>query len=116
VAAKFKERLAVSRQGAQKFDMERFNLRKQSELEVRKQYQIKVSNRFAALQNLYQNKDILNRAWENNEEYIITSAKKSLGPYELKQNKPWFDEECSQFLDQRERLKCSDYRIQTKAM
>ena len=34
-------------------------------------------------------------------EYIKTSAKESLGLHELKQHKPWFDEECSGFLDQR---------------
>jgi hypothetical protein len=32
------------------FDVQRFNLRKVSELEVRKQYQIKISNGFAALE------------------------------------------------------------------
>jgi len=41
--------LAVSKKAAQKSDMEKFNLRKQNELEVRKQYQIEISNRFAAL-------------------------------------------------------------------
>ena len=41
--------------------MKRFNLRKLSELEVRKRYQIKISNRFAALENLNDNEDI-NRA------------------------------------------------------
>ena len=41
--------MAVSKQAAQKFDMERFNVRKQSELECRKQYQNEISNRFAAL-------------------------------------------------------------------
>jgi hypothetical protein len=40
VVAKVRERLAVCKQAAQKFDVERFNLRKLSELEVRKQYQI----------------------------------------------------------------------------
>jgi hypothetical protein len=40
--------LAVSKQAAQKFDVEIFNLRKLNELKVRKQYQIKISNRFAA--------------------------------------------------------------------
>jgi hypothetical protein len=29
------------------------------------------------------------------------SAQESLGLYELKKNKPWFDEECLQFLDRR---------------
>ena len=32
--------------------MERFNLRKLNELEVRKEYQIEIANRFAALENL----------------------------------------------------------------
>jgi len=43
--------LAVSKQTAQKFAGEKFNLRKLNELEVRKQYQIEISNRFAALEN-----------------------------------------------------------------
>jgi hypothetical protein len=49
VVAKVRERLAVSKEAAQKSDVETFNLRKQNELEVRKQYQIEISNRFAAL-------------------------------------------------------------------
>jgi len=56
------------------------------------------------LENLFHSKDI-NRAWENSKESIKTSAKHSLGLYELKQHKPWFDEECSQFLDQRKQAK-----------
>jgi len=31
---------------------------------------------------------------------LKNSVKDSLGPYELKQHKPWFDEECLRFLDQ----------------
>jgi len=72
--------LAVSKQAAQKFDLERFNVRKVSELEVRKQYQMKISNRFAALENLNGNEDI-NMAWDNIKENIKTSAKESLGLY-----------------------------------
>jgi hypothetical protein len=49
---KVRERLAASEQTPKKFDVERFNLRKQSELEVRKQYHIKISKMFAALENL----------------------------------------------------------------
>jgi hypothetical protein len=37
---------------------ERFNLRKPNELEVRKQYQIKILNRFAALENFSESEDI----------------------------------------------------------
>jgi hypothetical protein len=40
------------------FDLERFNLKKLSELEVRKQCQIEILNRFAALDNLSDSKDI----------------------------------------------------------
>jgi hypothetical protein len=45
---KVRERLAISKQAPQKFNMERFNLRNLSELEVRKRYQIEISNRFTA--------------------------------------------------------------------
>jgi len=58
VVAKVRERLAVSKQAAQKFDGERFNLRKLNELEVRKQYQIEITNRFAALENIIDGEDI----------------------------------------------------------
>ena len=38
VVAKVRERLAVSKQATQKFDAERFNLRKLNELEVKEKY------------------------------------------------------------------------------
>ena len=99
--AKVRERLAVSKQETQKFDVERFNLKKLNKLKDRKQYQIKISNRVATLENLSDSKDI-NCAWENTEENINTSAKESL---DLKQHKPWFDEECLSLLDQRKPVK-----------
>ena len=36
-------------------------------------------------------------AWENVKEDIKMSTKESLGLYELKQHKPWSDEECFVF-------------------
>jgi hypothetical protein len=66
--------LAQNKQAAKKYD-ERFNLMKLIELEVRKQYQIKISNRFAALENLSGGEDI-NRAWENTKEHVKSSAKR----------------------------------------
>ena len=47
----------------------------------------------------------INRAWENIKENIKTSAKKSVGLHELKQHKPWFDEECLHFLGERKQAK-----------
>jgi len=43
-----------------------------------KQYQIEISNRFAALENLSDSQDT-HRAWKNIKENIKTSAKESLG-------------------------------------
>jgi hypothetical protein len=102
VVEKVRGRFAVRKQEEQKFDAERFNLRQFIELEVWKQYQIKISNRFAASEEL---SDSENRAWENIKENTKTSAKESLGLYELKKHKPWFDKECELFLDQRKHAK-----------
>jgi len=104
VVAKLRERLAVRKQGAQKFVGERFNLRKLNELGVKEKYQIEIRNRFAALENL-NGEDNVNRAWENFKENIKTSAKGSLALHEWKQHKPWFDKECVDFLDQRKQTK-----------
>jgi hypothetical protein len=84
VAAKHRERLSVSKRVAQKFDMQRFDLRKQNDAEVKEQYQVKITNRFTALENCDDNVDT-NRAWENIRENIKTD---SLSHYKLKQHKP----------------------------
>ena len=64
VVAKVRERLAVNKQAAQTFDVERFNLRERSELEFRKEYQIKISNKFSTLEN-FNDSEGINRAWKN---------------------------------------------------
>jgi len=51
------------------------------------------------------NDEDVNRSWENIKDNIQTSAQESLGLDEFKQNKPWFDEECLGFLDQRKQAK-----------
>jgi len=42
VVAKLRERLAVRNQAAQKFEGERFNLRKLKELEIKEKYQLQI--------------------------------------------------------------------------
>ena len=64
MVAKVRERLEVSKQSAQKFDGERFNLRTLNDLEVRKEHQIEITNMSAVLGYLSDGKDV-NRAWEN---------------------------------------------------
>jgi DNA repair ATPase RecN len=104
VTAKLRERLSVITRVAQKFDMQRFDLRKLNEAEVKKQCQVKITNRFAALENFDDNVD-MNRAWENITENIKTSTKESLGHYELQQHKPWFDDQYSKLIDRRQQAK-----------
>jgi hypothetical protein len=48
VVEKIRESLAASKQATQKFDMDRFNLKKLNEVEGKEQHQIKISHRFAA--------------------------------------------------------------------
>ena len=73
VVARLRERLAIHKEAAQKFDGERFNLRKLNELGVKEKYQIEITNRFAALEKLNGDENV-NRAWENIKENIKTSA------------------------------------------
>jgi hypothetical protein len=51
VVSKVREGLAVSKQVVKAFRRERFNLRNRNELEVKKQYQIEIINRFAVSEN-----------------------------------------------------------------
>jgi hypothetical protein len=44
-------RLSVSKRATQKFDMKRFNLKKLKEAEFREEYQLQISNSFAASEN-----------------------------------------------------------------
>jgi hypothetical protein len=93
--------------------MERFNFKKLNEAEGKEQFRVEVSNKFAALKDLGAELEI-NSAWETIRENIKISAQKSLGYFELKKHKPWFDKGCSKLLDQRSKLNCSGYRIQVK--
>jgi hypothetical protein len=78
VVGKVRERLALNKQRPQRFDMERFNLKKLKEVEVKEKYGIEVSNRFAALENLDTEVEIIN-AWKTIKLNIKISAKESLG-------------------------------------
>jgi hypothetical protein len=95
--------IGSNKQTAEMYNREKFNLSKLNELEVRKQRQIEISNRFAALENLViAMKYIeLRRTLKR----ISKSQLESLGLHELKLLKTWFDEECLGFLDQRKQAK-----------
>jgi hypothetical protein len=50
MVAKFRERIAVNKQGSHTFHMEKFNLKKLNEVEGKEKYRVAVSNRFATLE------------------------------------------------------------------
>jgi hypothetical protein len=76
VVVKVRERLAVNKQGTQRFDMERFNLKKLNEVGGKEQFRVEVSNRFAALEDLDTEVEITS-AWETIRENIKILAKES---------------------------------------
>jgi hypothetical protein len=84
--------------------MERFHFKKLNDVEGKEQFRVEVSNRFVALEDLDTEVEI-NSAWETIRENIKISAKESLGYFEFKKHKPWFDEGCSKLLDQRKQAK-----------
>jgi hypothetical protein len=96
--AKLRERISISKRARQKFDLERFDLEKLNDIEVKEKYQVEISNRYAASESLDESFNI-NNAWESIRENIKTSAKDNLGYQKLKHNKPWFDDECSKLID-----------------
>jgi hypothetical protein len=104
VVAKIRERLAVYKQGSHEFNMERFNVKKLNEVESKEKYCVEFSNRFAVLEVLDAGVEI-NTIWKTIRENINISVKESLGYYELKKHKPWYDEGSSELLDQRKQAK-----------
>jgi hypothetical protein len=67
--------------------MQRFDLKMLNNEEVKEQYQVKTSNRYAALKNTDDNVGI-DRTWENIRGVIKFSVRESIGHYMLKQHKP----------------------------
>jgi hypothetical protein len=56
--ARLRERISVSKQLRQNFDLERFELRKLNDIEIKEKYQLEISNRTVALENLDESLDI----------------------------------------------------------
>jgi hypothetical protein len=83
---KLRERISVSKRAKQNSDLERFDLKKLDDVEVKEKYRVEMSNIFTALESLDESFDI-NNAWESIRENM-TSAKDNLGYQKLKHNKP----------------------------
>jgi hypothetical protein len=65
---KVKDGLSVSKRAAHKFDVKRLDLKNLNNVEVKEQNRVKISNRFAPLENLYYDDD------EEEEEEEISGA------------------------------------------
>jgi hypothetical protein len=65
VVAKVRESLTVNKRRSQRFQTERFNLKKLNEVEGKEKYRTEVSNQFAPLKDLDAEAEI-NIAWESN--------------------------------------------------
>jgi hypothetical protein len=96
-------------------------------VEFQEEYLVKISNAFVALENLNDDDDDddggggggggdvdISRAWESIRENMKASATDSLGFYELKEHKPWFDEGHSKLLDQRKQTELQGLQNQDK--
>jgi hypothetical protein len=58
VEAKLRKSISVSKRARHKFDLEIFDMRKLDDVEVKEKYQVEISNRYRALENLNESLDI----------------------------------------------------------
>jgi hypothetical protein len=72
--------------------------------DVKEQYQVKIRNKFAALENSQECGNI-NMAWDIIRENINISTQESIGYCESKHRKTLFDGECSKLFDRRKQAK-----------
>jgi hypothetical protein len=101
---KLRERISVSKGARQNIDLERFDLKNLDDVAAKEKYQVEISNRFSASENLEESFDIHN-AWESIREISRPHPKSNLGYQKLKHNKPCFDDECLKLIDQRKQAK-----------
>jgi hypothetical protein len=82
VVAEIREKLAVSKQGMLRFNMEKLNLIILNEVDGKEQYCVEILNRSAALENLDTEVDV-SSALEPIREIITITAEESLHYYDL---------------------------------
>jgi hypothetical protein len=75
--AKLRERNSVSKRARQKFDLERFDLKRLDDVKVKGKYQVEISKRTAALENSDERLDI-NSVSQSIRENIATLGKKKM--------------------------------------
>lgn len=101
------QRIKIEKQTKQKTSIN-VNLDHIRNEKIRKDFQLKLSNRFQALSNLAQGdpeEDTIESGWTNIKETLQNCAKEVCGKKERKNKKPWFDDECKEKVLQRKEAK-----------
>jgi hypothetical protein len=78
IVARVRERLAVSKRMVKKMEFQSFNFNQLNEKEVKEQYQVKITNKFAAQEHV-ENNGHINGAWDSIIQNIRMSVKDSIG-------------------------------------
>ena len=75
--------------------------------EIKLQYQVQISNRFDTLITSNENADEvdINDTWENIRDNIKVATGESIGYYEVKKRKPWFDDDCLNVVERRKQAR-----------
>ncbi|KAJ4451928.1 hypothetical protein ANN_03409 [Periplaneta americana] len=105
VIGELRERLSVAKRVEQQVNITKFNILKLKDEEAKQNYQVEISNRFATLESSDEvEKELdVNSVWENIRDSIKIAAEQSIGYYETKKKKPWFDEDCCMVVERRNR-------------
>ncbi|KAJ4441767.1 hypothetical protein ANN_11625 [Periplaneta americana] len=107
VIGELRERLSVAKRVEQEVNITKFNILKLKDEEAKQNYQVEISNRFATLESSDEvEKELdVNSVWENIRDSIKIAAEQSIGYYETKKKKPWFDEDCCMVVKRRKQAK-----------
>ncbi|KAJ4427249.1 hypothetical protein ANN_24867 [Periplaneta americana] len=107
VIGELRERLSVAKRVEQQVNITKFNILKLKDEEAKQNYQVEISNRFATLESSDEvEKELdVNSVWENIRDRIKIAAEQSIGYYETKKKKPWFDEDCCMVVERRKQAK-----------
>ncbi|KAJ4437553.1 hypothetical protein ANN_17698 [Periplaneta americana] len=102
-SVELRERLSVAKRIEQQVNITKFNILKLKDEETKQNYQVEISNRFATLESSDEvEKELdVNSVWENIRDSIKIAAEQSIGYYETKKKKPWFDEDCCMVVERR---------------
>ncbi|KAJ4442725.1 hypothetical protein ANN_04316 [Periplaneta americana] len=96
VIGELRERLSVAKRVEQQVNISKFNILKLKYEETKQHYLVEISNRFATLgsSDKVEKELDVNSLWENTRDNIKIAAEQSIGYYETKKKKSWFDEDC----------------------